>query len=165
MKNKPRAKIIKAPNPLIIPNYSVFLAGSIEEGTAVKWRPGVESSLAKLDITILNPRRDEWSRDWVQDIENTEFRQQVNWELQALEIADRIVMYFDPRTKAPISLLELGLYAKSGKLIVCCPQTFWRKGNVDIVCKRYNVPQAETINDMIDQIKAWYVACNGGRRS
>jgi hypothetical protein len=49
-------------------------------------------------------------------------------------------MYFDPNTKSPISLLELGLFASSKKLIVCCPDGFWRKGNVRIVCELYNIP-------------------------
>ena len=49
-------------------------------------------------------------------------------------------MYFDPETKSPISLLELGLFANSGKIHVICPEGFWRKGNVDIVCDEYNIP-------------------------
>jgi hypothetical protein len=32
------------------------------------------------------------------------------------------------------------LFARSGKLLVCCPEGFWRKGNVEIVCARYGVP-------------------------
>jgi hypothetical protein len=44
-----------------------------------------------------------------------------------------------------ITLFELGLFARSGKLVVCCPDGFWRKGNVDVVCKRYGV---ETVGDL-----------------
>ena len=62
-----------------------------------------------------------------------------------MEDATHIVMYFDPTTKSPISLLELGLHASSGKLTVCCPEGFWRKGNVDIVCKRYGVPMVKSL--------------------
>jgi hypothetical protein len=57
-----------------------------------------------------------------------------------LEDADIILLYFDPNTKSPISLLELGLYARSKKLFVCCPDGFWRQGNVRVVCERYGVP-------------------------
>lgn len=28
---------------------------------------------------------------------------------------------------------------KNKSIIVYCPEDFWRKGNVDIICKRYNV--------------------------
>jgi hypothetical protein len=62
-------------------------------------------------------------------------------------------MYFDPNTTSPISLLELGLHAKSKKMIVCCPEGFWRKGNVDIVCKTYNVHQVDTLDDIINYLK------------
>ena len=58
-------------------------------------------------------------------------------------------MYFDPETKSPITLLELGLYARSGKLVVCCPHGFWRRGNVDIVCDRYGVDQVKLLDTLI----------------
>jgi hypothetical protein len=64
-----------------------------------------------------------------------------------------IIMYFDTSTKAPISLLELGLFAKSGKLVVCCPDGFWRKGNVDIVCEHYGVIQAKDLEELINEVK------------
>jgi hypothetical protein len=61
-----------------------------------------------------------------------------------------IVMYFSPETKSPISLLELGLYASSGKIHVICPDGFWRRGNVEIVCNKYNIPLYETLNDFVE---------------
>lgn len=45
----------------------------------------------------------------VQEASNPQFRQQVEWELNALSVADLIVFYFDPATRSPITLLELGL--------------------------------------------------------
>jgi len=47
---------------------------------------------------------------------------QFEWELDGQEAADFILMYFALGTRAPITLLELGLFAKSGKLLVCCPE-------------------------------------------
>lgn len=38
------------------------------------------------------------------------------------------------------------------QVIVCCPEGFWRKGNVDIVCQRYGVKQVETIEQLISTI-------------
>ena len=60
--------------------------------------------------------------------------------------SDLIAMYFDPHPEklSPITLLELGLHAKSGKLLVCCPDGFLRKGNVQIVCDRFWIPIIET---------------------
>ena len=60
-----------------------------------------------------------------------------------------IIMYFSPETKSPISLLELGLYANSGKILVCCPEGFWRKGNVDIVCEKFSIPNFDNLENLI----------------
>ena len=51
-----------------------------------------------------------------------------------------------------ITLLELGLFARSGKLRVCCPEPFWRKGNVDVVCARYGVPLLPSLKGLIDEV-------------
>lgn len=119
---------------------SVFLAGSIEMGKAVDWQTEMSEFFHARNWNIFNPRRDDWDSSWEQNYSNPQFSQQVNWELNALDVADLIIMYFDPATKSPISLLELGLYASSGKLRVVCPDGFWRKGNVEIVCNKYNIP-------------------------
>lgn len=134
--------IIKAPhdtNKIDRTIKSIFLAGSIEMGTAVDWQETI-TKIYQLRFNIFNPRRDSWDNTLEQKFDNPEFYQQVNWELSALDKADYIIMYFDPETKSPISLLELGLYASSGKLHVICPEGFYRKGNVDIVCNKYNIP-------------------------
>ncbi len=146
--------VITAPEDVTnIKDYSVFLAGSIEGDTAQKWQDKVIKALEGDQVTLLNPRRLNWDTSWKQEITNPQFNEQVTWELDALEQCDLIVMYFDKGTKSPISLLELGLFAKSGKLIVCCPEGFWRKGNVDIVCKRYGVQQVDRLEELIEVIK------------
>ena len=134
-------KVITAPEPLYIQPPSVFLAGSIEQDTAAKWQDTLISLLARDEVTVLNPRRKEWDRNWDQSIQNPEFKRQVEWELVAMDHADLIVIYFDPATKSPVTLLEFGLFASSEKLVVCCPEGFWRKGNVDVVCGRYGIQQ------------------------
>lgn len=144
-------RVIKAPDKIQLIGTSIFLAGSIEMGKAENWQDKITNALSdsKPDFTILNPRRDDWDSSWKQEIDNPQFNEQVSWELDALEKADFIAMYFDPATKSPISLLELGLHAKSDKLIVCCPKGFWRKGNVDIVCDKYHILQKDNLDDMI----------------
>lgn len=149
-------KIIKAPYPLsgIDHKFSVFLAGSIEMGIAENWQERIERELSGMEkICILNPRRDDWDSSWKQEIGDPQFHEQVSWELGAMERADLIVFYFSPETKSPVSMLELGLFARSGKTVVCCPEGFWRKGNVDIVCERYNVKQVNNLETIIDYIK------------
>lgn len=122
-------------------------------GKARLWQQDVEHYLENYqDYTILNPRRTDWDASWEQNFENPNFYQQVNWELTALEKADIIIMYLCPNTKSPISLLELGLFATSGKLSVCCPDGFWRKGNVEVVCERYDIPLFEDLEVLLQAV-------------
>lgn len=147
------ADVLKPPAPLrIINRPSVFLAGSIEMGQAEDWQTQLIRELHDCQGTILNPRRDEWNASWVQSIDNPPFREQVEWELAAQEQADLIAMYFAPTTKAPITLLELGLFARSGKLAVCCPDGFWRQGNVKIVCQRYGIPLVPNLAELLEWV-------------
>ena len=145
------ATIIKPPSPLQ-DGFSVFLAGSIELGSAGNWQTFAEQGLSHTEVIIFNPRRDSWDSSWIQSKDHLQFREQVEWELNALEKADVIAMYFEPGTKSPVSMLELGLHTRSGKMIVCCPDGFWRKGNVDIVCKKYGIEQIETLNDLLERV-------------
>jgi len=137
------SKVVYAPNPSSHKGngINVFLAGSIDMGKAEDWQPVVANILEQLQEVgeIYNPRRLDFQPDAVQSIDNAYFTQQVLWELDHLEKADVVFMYLDPASKAPISLLELGLLARSDKLIVCCPKGFWRKGNVDVLCNRMGI--------------------------
>ena len=126
---------------------SVFLAGTIDMGNSEDWQNSVISNCSRSDICFFNPRRKEWDSSWEQKIDSQPFTEQVEWELNALETADLILMYFAPGSQAPVSLLETGLFARSGKLAVCCPEGFWRKGNIDIVCRKYRIKQVNRLED------------------
>ena len=130
----------------------IFLAGSIEMDKAENWQQRLFQSLHGINSLLLNPRRERWDSSWSQSIENSHFRAQVEWELDGLDRADIIVVYFDPNTKSPITLLEVGLHASSGKMLVCCPDGFWRKGNIEIVCDRYNIPLLNTFDALIESL-------------
>lgn len=151
--------VLRPPAPLDLApgEQTLFLAGSIEMGTAALWQEEVERAFASLPVTILNPRRLDWDSSWRQSADDTRFREQVVWELSALEQATQIVLYLDPATRAPVSLLEMGLFARSGRLIVCCPEGYFRKGNVDIVCSRYNIRVAATLAELIETARAAFV--------
>lgn len=131
----------------------VFLAGSIDMGKAADWQKSLIEALDGTDAVILNPRRTDWNPAWKPELADAHFAQQVNWELSALEQADVIVMYLAPGSQSPVSLLELGLHARSGKLIVLCPDGYWRKGNVDAVAARYPVAQVNTMDALIDAVR------------
>ena len=127
---------------------SIFLAGSIENGTAVDWQSHCEEELGK-NYHLFNPRAGYWDQDWKPESTNVFFARQVNWELDGLEIADIVLMNFASGTKSPISLLEFGLMAASKKMMVVCPPDFWKKGNVDMVCQRYDIPQFDKLDEAI----------------
>lgn len=124
-------------------SLKVFLAGSIDMDKAERWQEKIVNEFKDLDIVFLNPRRNDYNPNLEQNINCEEFVEQVEWELYALENADAIIFYFDPNGKAPVTMLELGLFGRKNKnVFVCCRDGFWRKGNVDIVCRRYNIQQA-----------------------
>lgn len=134
---------------------SVFLAGSIEMGLATDWQARICTALVEKDILVLNPRRKDWDSSWEQTSDHDQFNQQVNWELDMLEQADKVIVYFEHSTKAPVSMLELGMFASSGKLVVCCPDGFWRKGNVEIVCTRHSIPMYHTFAALLEHVSKW----------
>ncbi|KAL6706853.1 hypothetical protein ACN47E_004996 [Coniothyrium glycines] len=147
--------------------FSVFTAGSIEMGKAVQWQKRMALELSPYPITVNNPRRGHWDPNATQEAKNDAFRQQVEWELSALEQADVICFFFDVNTMSPVTMLELGLWASSGKVIVCCDKRFWRAGNVHIVCGRYGIPCVDTFAELpgaiVDMLKAkgMQIADNG----
>jgi hypothetical protein len=150
-----------APFELTAGATSVFLAGSIEMGVAEDWQSEVAARLADLDVVILNPRRDEWDATWRQSRDDPRFRGQVEWELGGLERATVVALWFAPATRAPVSLLELGLTARSGKLVVGCPDGFWRKGNVEVVCERHGIPLLPDFEAFAAAVRARVLAAAG----
>lgn len=148
---KKEAKEYIAPNSYEITKKTVFLAGSIEEGAAVDWQSEVAAKFIKAGIDVLNPRRKDFKKV-EQSMENADMTQQIIWELKGLDCCTDILMNFCKDTKAPITLLELGLYADSGRLIVVCPDDFYRQANVQIVCTKHNIPFFTTINKAVNYI-------------
>jgi len=130
--------------------YTIFLGGSIEMGKAEEWQQRISIALSDKNIRILNPRRDDFDSSQQQSINNPYFKEQVNWELDSLDRADLIIMYLQKDTLSPISMMEIGLYAKTKKMLICCPDGFWRKGNIEIVADRYaeNCTLFDTYQDL-----------------
>jgi hypothetical protein len=136
--------------PLRIENFplSVFLAGTIDNGESLDWQSAVAEELmaqnTKQPIFVYNPRREKWPDGSDRD----EITKQIKWELHHLEKADLIVMNILPKSKSPISLLELGLFAKEGKVKVFCQPSFYRYDNVRVVCETYGIKLIDT-NDIL----------------
>ena len=117
---------------------TVFLAGTIDMGSGEDWQVRADSLFADLpdgDFLLFNPRQEHWDAG-----RPGEMDYQVNWELDHLEKADWIIMNFLPGSRSPITLLELGLHARSGR------------DNVRITCGRYGVPMLDSLEDAVRHI-------------
>lgn len=148
---------IKAPNKYQhIDLLTIFLGGSIEMNRAERWQEQLATDLNSENVLLLNPRRDDWYNSWSQDpTPGTPFYEQVTWEMDAQDYSDILVYYFDPTTVSPDTLLKLGAYgsAEPQAVIVCCPPTYFRYGNVRMFCDRHNIDMVESYEQLIAYLK------------
>ena len=140
-------QVITAPERKPITNQSIFLAGTIDDGKSEDWQSKLIKEFSEYNITILNPRRNNWG-----DLSDNELRKQITWELDHLEKADIIFMYIIGTSKSPISLLEMGIHIKDLKLIVVCEPEFYRYENVKITCEYYNAELYDSLGEGIDAL-------------
>ncbi|KAF7118414.1 hypothetical protein CNMCM5793_007931 [Aspergillus hiratsukae] len=132
---------------------SVFLAGTTRKVDTSGWRETLSASLFDLPVTIYNHYRADWDSSWREDIDFPPFREQVEWELEKQDKADIVVVYFHPATQAPVSLLELGICVRvPGKAIVVCPEGYWKRGNVQIVCEKFGVEMVDDVDALREAI-------------
>lgn len=149
-------KHIQAPHFVNDKLSTIFLAGSIEMGVAEQWQERVVRMLADTGWTLLNPRRDDWDSSWEQSMKDGRFVEQVQWELQGLESCEKAIVYFDPNTKAPITLMELGILSQlkdPADIFVVCPDGFYRKGNIEVVCDRYGITIWDSLEAVCEALK------------
>lgn len=124
--------------------FSIFLAGTIDSGNSEDWQTQIIKNLPEnLDINIFNPRRSEWPSD----SDHNEVEKQIMWELELLERADLIIFNILPQSKSPISLMEIGLFARfSYKVAIFCKEDFYRYDNIKCVANKYNLLLNNTNN-------------------
>ncbi|KUI55184.1 hypothetical protein VP1G_02561 [Cytospora mali] len=136
------------------PTTSVFLAGPTE----FDWRTTFLATLrgphsagepSFPNTTIYDPFQPKWDKTWKEDLSDQRFKTQVEWELEKQDKATIVAVFFDERSKAPVSLLELGLCARSGKAVVGCDRGYWKRGNVQAVCQRYGLPMANNLDGLV----------------
>lgn len=129
---------IITPPSLMFPTSGpkLFLAGSIDGGKARPWQQQaikyIEKNWTENDVLVLNPRRDVKRYTQKMEIE------QHAWGISMLETSDYILMHLaGGGGVSPVSLLELGLYMKSGKLFLSIDEDYPRKYVVDIHYTHY----------------------------
>lgn len=143
--------------------WTTFLAGTIETENSEDWRKKYVEEMKDIANNITDCRNIEENYNSETDViviynpkRNTppeDIDTQINWELEALENVDNIYVNFEKNSKSPISLLELGLFARTGKICVTCPKEFYKYDNVRVVCERYNIPMRNGKKDNFNIIK------------
>ena len=134
----------------LYPKKSFWPARSIW-GKSVDWQKATCDwfrALPEGRYLLFNPRRDKGLSG-----EMSDFEHQVNWELEHLEKADLIIMNILASSKSPITLLEMGLFMRSGKLRVICEPGFYRYDNVRLTCARYGVPLYQNMDDFLKTMR------------
>ncbi len=113
--------------------HRVYLAGSTN---GKDWQRHFVNQLSELRVDVFNPR--------------TEVADGLyGWELDHLNIANIIAVYFEPGDPSPNGLITLGMFAKTDRLIVCCQEDFYKKGDIDHLCEQENIHQVETLDLLI----------------
>lgn len=127
----------------------IFLAGTIDMGQGRDWQQEVYERFSEMDgrYILFNPRQTEWDAS-----RPGEMDYQVCWELEHLEKADIVIMYIIGSSRSPISLLEMGLHARGGKLYVACEPGYYRYDNVRITCDFYDVPLYDSLDSLINAL-------------
>lgn len=129
---------------------SVFLAGSIDNGLAENWQEIATTYFLESDVVsqLYNPRREVWDFDDQQELNN-----QINWELSSMLSADIVLVNFTETSKAPITLLELGLLLGLNRnIIVVCPEKFYRNNNVEVTCKKFSIPVYTRLDEGLAEV-------------
>lgn len=149
-------------------SFKIFLAGTIDNGDSVDWQREVIKNLVletrdekygllapgeDIEITVFNPRREHWKPGGIEAIME-DIAEQILWEEEKLDEADLILMVIQDGSKSPVSLMELGLYGPSGKMIVFCTDKFYRYTNVRMTCEKYLIPLVNStyVDDILPEV-------------
>lgn len=82
-----------------------------------------------------------------------EWEMHIVWELKAMEMSDLILMNFLEDAKSPISLVELGLNTMNKKLVVVCPDKFYKSQYIRTLCQYYETPIFYNLEEAITYIE------------
>ncbi len=126
---------------------TIFLAGTIDMGNSENWQAALVETFSSSEgrYILYNPRRDTFTST------PEEMEYQVNWELDHLEKSQIIIMNILGSSNSPVTLLEMGLFMKSGKLLVACEPDYYRHANVLLTCARYNVPLYSSLKALMQE--------------
>lgn len=117
--------------------FRIYLSGS---STGFDWQDRFISTLTNLPVDVFTP---------LHPIHATPHSQAFEWEMDHMSIANVIAFYFSPDDLCASALLSLGMYANTDKIIVCCPEGYQRKQDVDALCHREDIMQVDCLDTLI----------------
>ena len=125
----------------------LFLAGSIDLELPGDWRKSVTEKLCRR-FDFFNPTTNNHK-----SLTEKEWENHIEWELKAMERSDIILMNFLEEAKSPISLVELGLNTLNKKLVVICPERFYKRQYIVSLCKYYSTPIFNDLKSAVNYIE------------
>ena len=142
---------IKSPaNMLIDTNPTLFLAGGITNCPV--WQTDIIEYFKGTDLTIYNPRRDDF------DITNNSVEEeQITWEHVYLKHSKNILFWFPKETVCPITLYELGRYINTDKnIFVGMHPDYVKRRTMEIQIELYRpeIKSVYSIKELANQILA-----------
>ncbi|KID93193.1 hypothetical protein MGU_00782 [Metarhizium guizhouense ARSEF 977] len=150
-----KATVIQAPGwPDHMVKPLIFLAGTTTPTADGDWRQKLVNRLSQDPVTFLDPTNKNWDSTWTEDFSDTRWTRQIRWELDLQEQADIVVVFFHESTLAPVSLLELGMHARSGKAIACAMPGYAKRGNVQAACGMYDGEFVTSEEELAQAVKS-----------
>ena len=49
--------------------------------------------------------------------------------------------------------MELGLFIKTKKIVICYPDDFYRRGNIQVIYNKYNRKLLQMLNKLVKEVK------------
>jgi hypothetical protein len=145
-------RYIECPEEYTGNETSLFLAGGISG--CPDWQKELKQKLINTSLILINPRRADF------DITNPLMeQQQIEWEHRHLERAKIISFWFPRETLCPITLFELGKYARDASkiLFIGRDEEYKRKRDIDIQINliRPEIQIVNTLEDLSKQIQKY----------
>lgn len=138
-------------------SLSLFLSGQISprcDSTPQTWQSSLANALSHLPLTVFNPHRPDWDSSWKSDPDFPPLNEQVNWELDAIEGSDLVVVSFAPGSDAPVTLMEFGLaVGRDPKKVICwLGEGYSKSVNVVLLCRRLGLTILRTEGEVVDEL-------------
>lgn len=115
-------------------------------GITTDWRRQLIEKLSRLPVTVFDLQRGYDQQKCSAGIGW--------WQLeQTKKEADVVVLHLEPGLPCPIGLVELGLYAQSGKLVVYCPGGVINSRRVIDIYSKYGAPLANSLDELEARIR------------